>query len=78
LSEGLLAVVVKHAGAQQISEHGVPLDIGDIKFGRIRRRQDRSGDEKQVRPGGLGFLEVMEKLVKSVGDHLNELKAAGC
>jgi hypothetical protein len=26
LSEGLLAVVVKHAGAQQISEHGVVVD----------------------------------------------------
>jgi hypothetical protein len=28
-------VVVKHAGAQQIFERGVPLDICDIKLGRI-------------------------------------------
>jgi hypothetical protein len=35
LSEGLLAVVVKHAGAQQISERGVLLVTLRIRFRRI-------------------------------------------
>jgi hypothetical protein len=33
LSEGLLAVVVKHAGAQQISEHCVPSSITAVIHG---------------------------------------------
>ena len=35
LSEGLLAVVVKHAGAQQISERGVQPVKPNIRFRRI-------------------------------------------
>jgi hypothetical protein len=35
LPEGLLAVVVKHAGVQQIFEHGVSLVTFRIRFRRI-------------------------------------------